>query len=229
MSTAAQITVTAKVAERIVFCVYTTGDSDSCGENAGTGDDKSGTAITLGDNNGVLSPAGPFVSAYNATPTPDEGTRFSITTNASQGATVRLKGYTLATGPNGTGNTITPNVAANASSPGNEQFGLCVDPDGASGLSIDTVYDGDPTDNDFVECAATTNTAGSGNTGGAGTAEFAFDDTGTGTTSLYGDSLATKIAGDYSTGKISFIGNISNSTEAGIYTTILTFIATGVY
>lgn len=222
LSTAAQITVTAKVAERLVFCVYTTGDGNDCDNNAGS-------AINLGDTNGVLSPSGAFVNAFStvAGADNDTGTRFSITTNASFNAIVRMTGTTLTSGSN----TITANTAATASSPGNEQFGLCLyeQSGGAGNLSIDTLYDGDSAGNTSTACSGTTNTAGGGSTGGDNSAAFAFDSSGSGTTSLYGDEIATKPAGDFSTARLSFLGNISNTTEAGIYTTTLTFIATGTY
>lgn len=204
LSTAAQITVTAKVQERLVFCVYTTGSGNNCTT-------KSGTAVALGDTNGVLDPTGPYV---------DKNAKFSITTNASGNAIVRMKGATLTSG----GNTITAVGGTPAvSALGTEQFGLCVYESAGSGLTEDTVYDGGL----GTECASTTQTAGTGSTGGAGTADYAFDTASTSTT--YGDVLATKAAGDYSTGILAMIGNIGNSTEAGIYTTTLTFIATGTY
>ena len=218
LSTATQITVTAKVAERLVFCVYTdSADPDYADNDC---DSQQGTGISLGDNNGVLSPTGAFV---------DKKAKYTITTNASAGATVRLKGTTLTKG----GDSIdaigaTPTTANTG---GTEQFGLCTyrDATSATGLTADPVYDGGA----GSECSTTVQTAGTGTTGGTGTptqAEFAFDTNGTdGTASLYGDTLATKAAGNFSTGIIAFAGNISNSTEAGIYTTTLTFIATGVY
>lgn len=204
LSTAAQITVTSKVQERLVFCVYTTGAGNDC-----TG--KSGTAIALGDTNGVLDPAGPYV---------DKNAKFSITTNASGNAVVRVKGATLTTGAY-TIDAIGGTPATSAL--GTEQFGLCVYESAGSGLTEDAVYDGGA----GAECAGTTQSAGTGTVGGNGTADFAFDTAST--TSTYGDAIATKAAGAYSTGTLATIGNISNTTEAGIYTTTLTFIATGTY
>lgn len=203
MSTAAQITVTAKVQERLLFCVYTTGAGNNC-----TG--KSGTAVTLGDTNGVLDPSGPYV---------DKNAKYSITTNASGGAIVRLKGPTLTSG----GNTITAiGDTAAASALGTEQFGLCNYESAGSGMTFTyATYDGGG------NCGTTTQSAGTGTTGGAGTATFGLDTTDTATT--YGDPIATKPAGDFSTATLAFIGNVSNTTEAGIYTTTLTFIATGTY
>lgn len=215
LSTAAQITVTAKVQERLIFCIYT--DSADPDYNDNDCISQQGTAVTLGDTNGVLDPTGPYV---------DKNARFSITTNASSSAIVRFKGATLTSG----GNTITAVGGTPATSTaGSEQFGLCLYQQAGSGMTIDGTYDG----GSGSECSTTAQTAGTGSTGGTGTptqAEFAYDTNGTtGTTSTYGATLATKPAGNYSTGNIAFVGNISNTTEAGIYTSTLTFIATGTY
>lgn len=206
MSTAAQIIVTAKVQERLLFCVYTSGSGNNCSG-------KSGTAVTLGDTNGVLDPSGPYV---------DKNAKYSITTNASGGAVVRLKGATLTSGTN----TVTAiGDTATASSAGNEQFGLCNYETAGTGMTF-----GNATYAGGGNCGTTTQTAGTGTTGGAGTATFGFDTNATdGTGSTYGDSLGTKPAGDFSTVTLAFLGNISNTTEAGIYTSTLTFVATGTY
>lgn len=207
LSTAAQITITAKVQERLTFCVYTTGAGNDCSG-------KSGTSVSLGDTNGVLDPNGPYV---------DKNAKFTITTNASGNAIVRMKGDTLKTA-GGTYNITETGGTPAASSAGTEQFGMCTYQTAGSGLTVDSVYDGG------TNCGSTSQTAGTGSTGGAGTATFGFDTGGgSGTMSTYGDTVATKPAGNYSTSTLVFIGNISNSTEAGIYTTTLTFIATGTY
>ncbi|MDB5186197.1 MAG: hypothetical protein JWL85_720, partial [Candidatus Saccharibacteria bacterium] len=208
------ITVTSKVQERLTFCVYTTGTGNNCTT-------KSGTAVTLGDDNGVLYPTGPFV---------DKSAKFSVSTNSTGSAIVRVKGPTLTSG----GNTITSigGTPTSVVGGGTEQFGFCAYESAAStpAMSIQTTYDG-ASGVPAGECAGTSQTAGTNTTGGQGTgAEFAYDtNTTDGTGSTYGDLLATKPAGDFSTVTMSFIGNISNSTEAGIYTTTLTFIATGTY
>lgn len=201
LSTAAQITVTSRVQERLTFCVYTD-------VNCAAG----GTAVALGDTNGVLDTAGPYV---------DVSTKYDVSTNASQGVAIRVKGPTLTTG----GFTIDGMAAEAASSAASEQFGMCTYMSGgAAGLTPDTDYDGINGGND---CSDTTQTAGTGLTGGDGGSFFFFDPTLTNTT--YGDVFANKTAGDTSNGVIAFIGNIANTTEAGVYTTTLTFIATGTY
>ncbi len=197
LSTAEQITITSKVQERLTFCVYT-------GVNCAAG----GAAVTLGDTNGVLDPAGPYV---------DKNTQYDVATNASVGVAIRIKGDTLKSGSFDI--TAIGNTAA-ASNPGNEQFGFCSYQTTGSGLTPAAPYDN-------ANCNTTTQTAGTGTPGGAGTGQFAFNTTNT--TSTYGDVFANKIAGSTSSGVIAFIGNISNTTEAGIYATTLTFIATGTY
>jgi hypothetical protein len=202
LSTAAQITITSKVQERLIFCVYTTGAGNNCTS-------KSGTTVTLGDTNGVLDPTGPYV---------DKTAKYSISTNASGNAAVRLKGDTLTTG-SFTINAI--GATATASSAGTEQFGFCNVSTAGTGLTASAPYNAATCD------SATSQTAGTGSTGGAGAVLFAYDTANTNTT--YGQTISSKAPGDYSTGEMVFLGNIANTTEAGIYTTTLTFIATGTY
>jgi len=200
LSTAAQITITSKVQERLTFCVYT-------GVNCAAG----GSAVTLGDANGVLDPAGPYV---------DKNTQYDVATNASQGVIIRIKGDTL---KSGSFDVSAAGASAVASAPGTEQFGFCNYQTTGSGLTPTAPY------ND-TNCNTTTQSAGTGTPGGTGTANFAFDTNNTtGTTSTYGQDFAHKTAGATSSGVLAFLGNISNTTEAGIYTTTLTFIATGTY
>lgn len=210
LSTAAQITVTSKVQERLTFCVYADTADPEYGNNDCTS--KQGTNILLGDTNGVLDPSGPYVST---------ATRYSITTNASGGAIIRLKGGTLTSGSN----TIDAMTAtANTSTPGTEEFGFCTYQQAGSGLTTSAPY------NDATCDAQTSHTAGTATPGGAGTATFAYDTNSTdGTGSTYGDNIGSKTAGNFSTAELAFIGNISNTTEAGIYITTLTFVATGTY
>lgn len=231
LSTAQQITVTAKVQERLTFCVYA---ADATGYANNDCVDKTSTgAITLGDTNGVLDPAGPYV---------DKTARYSITTNASGNAVIRAKGNTLTSGSF----TIDPVGGGTVEAEGNdvaaqtaaaiEQFGFCSyqEPGGSGGLSVDTEYDGQAaagTDN----CADTFQSAGTSTPSiraddVAPTPQdvnFAFITAELGST--YGSRIATKAAGAFDTGTLAFIGNINNTTEAGIYTTVLTFIATGTY
>jgi hypothetical protein len=113
-----------------------------------------------------------------------------------------------------------------ASTNGTEQFGLCTYQRLGTGMTVTAPY------NDAA-CSGTTQTSGpigTGTPGGDNGALFAFDTNNTtGTTSTYGMEIATKQPGDFSSGELVFIGNVANTTEAGIYTTVLTFIATGTY
>jgi hypothetical protein len=204
LSTANQITITSKVQERLTFCVYT-------GANCGAG----GSAVALGNDKGVLDPNGAFV---------DKNTKYDVSTNAASGVAIRVKGDTLKSGSfsiNAIGGTAT------ASSPGSEQFGFCTYQSTGSGLVPDNLYDGDSAGTTSTACTGTTQSAGTASTGGDNSAAFAFDTTNTNTT--YGQTFATKPAGNTSQGTIAFVGNISNTTEAAIYTTTLTFVATGTY
>lgn len=211
LSTVAQITVTSKVQEELTFCVGTTSGATSCASDTGSD-------VTLGDDHGVLSSSGPFV---------DKNTTYVVQTNATSGAAIRMKGGTLTSGSN----TITATGSTPAtSSAGSSQFGLCTYE--ASGSTISTAsyttYNGTGTGTPGTTCQTqTSQTAGTASTGGAGTAKFGFNTTAT--SSTYGDQLAQVSAGATATGVIAFLGNISVTQQAGIYTTTLTFIATGTY
>ncbi len=197
LSTANQITVTSKVQERLTFCVYTAG---TCAGG--------GSAVSLGDTNGVLDPAGPYV---------DKNTKYDVATNASQGASIRLKGDTLKAGAfsiNAAG------ASAVASSAGTEQFGFCTYTTAGTNLTPAAPYNN-------AGCSGTTQSAGTATPGGATGASFALDTANTNTT--YGQIFANATAGPSSSGDIAFLGNVSNTTEAAIYQTTLTFIATGIY
>ncbi|HTE22651.1 MAG TPA: hypothetical protein VK674_06445 [Candidatus Limnocylindria bacterium] len=221
LSTAEQITVTSKVQEQLDFCMYVAlaGTYNSCSVT--------GNAVTLGDSNGVLSTLGPFVHRQ---------TRYNVRTNAQSGVTIRMKGTTL-THPSAYTISATGAIPGATSAPGTEQFGLCTFRDtggGNVGLSPVDGYDGDGNTSgvNTTACSATTHTAQTATTGGDNGATFAFDGSATaetGATSTYGAQIATKTAGDWSTGIIALMGNIAYTTEAGVYSTTLTFIATGTY
>ncbi len=122
LSTAQQITVTAKVQEQLTFCVYT-------GANCAAG----GSTVALGDANGVLAN---YASAYQ-----DASTKFDIATNAQTGAVVNLKMDTLKSG----GNSIAQQgvaCAADSTTTSVAQFGLRVSNVGAAPLeTITGAYD----------------------------------------------------------------------------------------
>jgi len=211
LSTVQQITITSKVQEVLTFCLYTTAfDNGAC---SGTG-----STVTLGNNNGVLSTSGPFV---------DNTTKYDIQSNALHGVAIRFTGTVPTSGSNvieastnsGAGATAT---SAYASTSGSPQFGLCTWSAGGTTANLTPAAPY----ND-ANCNTTTQSAGTGTVGGNGTANFGFNIANA--SSTYGDVLANAVAGNYAEGEIAFLGNISNTTVAGIYTTTLTFIATGSY
>jgi hypothetical protein len=206
LSTANSLTITAKVMEKLTFCVYTNA-------NCGAG----GTSVVLGDTtNGVLDEAQP----YNNT-----DAKFDIKTNAQGGAVIRAKtfatpGHTLTSGSN----TITAiGGTAAASNDGTEQFGFCVV--AASPIVVTSPYTGveggagtcasDPTTGTYDQVANVT--------------RFALDTAVTGAT--FGDDIANTAADplDNTSGYLNFLGNVSVTTEAGIYTTQMALIATGTF
>lgn len=208
LSTAEVITIESKVQERITFCVYATPDGDPLAYDEG---DCSNLIdpIVLGDDNGLLDSSLPSIS---------KEAKFNITTNASAGANVRLRGDTLTTGSFSID--AIGDVAA-AHDPNTEQFGLCVYSDAGApetgGLTPLAPYASGA-------CAGTTQGQGAGNDNSA---LFAFHDDVNNST--YGSSLAIKDAGDWSTGVLVFLGGVSNVTKPGIYDTRLDFVATGRY
>ena len=199
MSTANKLTMTAKVQEKLTFCVYTLA-------NCAAG----GTALTLGLN-GVLDES----IAYN-----NYDTKFDISTNAQTGAIVRAKtfaspGHTLTSGSN---SITAAGAAAVASTVGSEQFGACFV--GVGALVGVAPYNVAACNDDTTTGAYT----------GDATAKWAWDTGGTGTSSTFGDDFATT-GGAIATsvGHINFLGNISLLSEAGIYTTDISLIATGTF
>jgi hypothetical protein len=203
LSTNQAITITSKVQEQLTFCVYT---GASCAAGGGS--------VLLGDTQGVLYTTGPFV---------DKTTTYTVSTNAINGLTIRMLGNTLTSGSN-TINAI--GGTATASSAGTSQFGLCnyIPTMTTMVLNVSSPYNG-------ANCSTTTQSAGTGTTGGLGSgALFAFDTTQTTTT--YGATLATAAANSSAgsaTGVIAFLGNTAVTQPAGLYTTTITFVATATY
>ena len=164
-----------------------------------------GTSVALGDTHGVLSSSGPYV---------DKTTHYDVATNASSGVAIRVQGSTLTAGSF----TIPGMTTATTSSAGTSQFGMCTYESSGSAIT--------PVANYNTNCSSTTQTAGTGSTGGAGTSNFYFP---AATSTTYGDVIANVVAGASSTGIVAFLGNISLTQQAGIYTTALKFIATGTF
>lgn len=205
LSTAAQITITAKVQEQLSFCIYLTSNTNCAG---------GGTGVSIGNANGVLSSSGAYVN---------KDTTFDVSTNANAGATIRMKGGLPTSGSN----TLTSiGTTGTASNPGNTQFGLCAYRQSGANLSIVAPYNNAAADGGAA-CQGTTQTAGTGSTGGDNGALFAYDTTPA--TATYGDDLATVAAGSTAVGRIAYIGNIAVNQAAGVYTNTYTFVATGQY
>lgn len=143
------------------------------------------------------------VLASNAT-TYMANANFDIASNAVTGVSVRLKGDTLKSGAYSI-SAAGGGCLADPTSTATEMFGLRLATLGA-GTTADTPYN----------CL-------SGNHG--------FDTNGTtGTTSLFGQQIAhTSGATDTTTSAIEFAAKSANTSEAGIYTTTLTLIATATY
>lgn len=228
-----EVIITAKVQEQITFCVYTSSlDSSLCSYTPGT------NGVSLGNTNGVLSSAGPFV---------DLNTHYDIQTNATNSAIIRIysptTGGTLTTGTvkiesstsSGTGATA---GTAYASTTGAAQFGLCTYPV-ATGTGTPTnltiaatyasnggsTYNGSGTSPCLTD---TSQTSGTGTPGGA-SAGSTFGYNLTNITAPYGDTLATQAPGNYTQGTIAYMANIPITQTAGIYTVVNDFIATGSY
>lgn len=181
LSTANQLSLTAKVQETLTFCVYTSG---TCGGG--------GTAVILGDANGVL-----LSTATHYTDTAE----FDIASNAQSGVAVKLKGGLLTSGANNITSSGT-SCTADSNSTAVEQFGF----------RLSTVGAGQTADSDY----------------GCSSGNHTFDTALTNTT--YGQNVATTAgATDSSTTEIEFTAKAAGTTEAGIYTSTLTMIATATY
>jgi hypothetical protein len=191
VSTAGLIQLTAKVQESLTFCVYTNSPVNCAAA--------SGTAVTLGDANGVLASTS---TSYQST------AGFGLQTNAQSGAVVRMKGDTLcrvAGSCVSSANTITAQGAsctADSTTTSVEQFGMRVSVVG-TGITATAPYN----------CTA-------GN--------HAFDLTNVNTT--YGQQIASCSAPiDEAQNTLQFSAKAATTTEAGIYSSTLTFIAVATY
>lgn len=212
VSTAESITIESKVQENLTFCIFTADLTDPSDYEACT--QATPDIVMLGDSNGVLSITDPSIT---------KDPKYNITTNATQGATIRIKGSTLTAGSfqvDPVGDTSPGDGVAQASSPGTEQFGFCTytDPNSVdTGLAAVAPYD-DP------NCAGVTSGQGSNIDNNA---LFAFDEGSM--NSIYGAPIAFKPAGEWSTGRLAFLANIANTTEPGVYEAAFELIVTGRY
>ena len=207
LSTAANISITAKVYETLAFCVFQT----ACG---------TAPNLTLGD---------PTTQALSTTTAYDNNSaEYTLATNAGGGVSVSMTGTTLcrSTGANcltgASQYTISALTTAHALTTGSEQFGMCADTTGATGgLAAQSPY------------ADTANNCHSLGTGiYAGSSLFGFNDAASanGTNNAAGSLLlqSTGAVTSY-TGTFAFLGDIAATTEAGIYTTSLNLSATGTF
>ncbi len=137
---------------------------------------------------------------------------------------MNVKGATLTSGSN----TIAALTTAHATTSGTSQFGLCTYESTGTTITPNANYNGvdGVGGTSCTANAGLTQSAGTGSTGGDGGAAFYFGAAAQGT---YGDTIASCTAGSTATGKVAFIGNVSVTQPAGIYTTNLAFIATGTY
>jgi hypothetical protein len=120
LSTAALISVQAKVQESLSFCVYV----GSCGTAA---------TIYLGDANHVLSAANDYT---------DKTGRFDISSNATGNVAVVMKGATLTSGSNTIAGIGSTPATINGGAHGTEKFGMCLFQSSGAGFAPDVMYNG---------------------------------------------------------------------------------------
>ena len=157
-------------------------------------------ALALGDGNGVLS----TTTQYAA------NSYFRVNTNTSGGTKIYYSGDTLKSGSF----SITALTSEVTTAAGTEQFGLAID-------SSDT-----QTGSGYSFTSLTAATGYDEGNGALGTAKFNYA-TGSVSTPVEIASSAGGITCD--TGSVRYVANIATSTEAGIYTTTVTYIAVGTY
>ena len=203
MSTTNNLTVTARVQENIRFCLYTNGPAQNCATGTGSAIDIPNATTPLSSSS--VSTA----SAY-----------FNLSSNALSGVNIRMWSNNGNEGVLTSGaNTITafgPAVddacTADSTTSTVEQFGMRVAP--STAVTASAPY----------ACAAGNHGWDADNTAGSG----ANDATTVG--SAYGDTVATTAgANDEEESVLEFAAKSALTTEAGIYTTALNYIATGTY
>ncbi len=226
LSTANDLVITAKVQERLQFCITTAAQCTTAGTEKDTTGANRTVAVNLGDTNGVLDTASNYVNS---------NVKMYIQTNAQGNAVVVLKGDTLCnpmptfgTTCSGSGGTsITPiGATGTAYAIGTEQFGFCATT--AAGTTVATPYgDGVLNTDTATQCSAAPNNSGTGTTNTTTAVKYGFDQTNT--NSATGSTVLTKAPGAITSHTLSFMGSVANTTKAGIYGTALQFIATGTY
>jgi len=199
------IVVTAKVQEQLTFCVYIT----TCGTQA---------IINLGDAHDVLSTSAPFI---------DNTSTYFLSTNASHGAVVYLKGTTLTSGSNTIPAAGSTPFLYGTPSTNVDFFGVCSYNSSGAVPTVATDYLGT---SNGGSCATTvTDTGGTAVLTSLGTPYATFGFNSTNTTSTYGDLLATLAAPGATTNQLALAAGVNLTQPSGIYTTTLQLIATGTY
>ena len=207
LSTTNDLTVTARVQEFIRFCVYTNGFQSSGTErDCASG---SGSAIDIPDattplnSNGVLTQNAFFNLASNAL----NGVNVRMWSDNGSDGVLKSGTYTItAFGP-----ILDDTCSPDSTNTSTEQFGMRID-----GPSVNEAAP--------YNCASGNHGWDADNTAGGG----ANDATTVG--SAYGDTIATTAgATDADEALMEFAAKSSLTTEAGIYSTTLNYIATGTY
>ena len=207
LSTTNNISVTSKVFETLSFCVF----QGSCGTAA---------ALILGDpTTGALS----FSNTYA-----NSNAQYTIATNAGSGVNITMTGTTLcrSVGSNcltGASAYTISAIGGTAAGPtvGSEQFGMCADVTGSGVLTVASTY-----------VDSVNNCHGLSTGIYAGSSTFGFNDASgsNGTNNAAGSQVIYSAGAVPSyTGTLAFLGDISATTEAGIYTTSLNLVATGTF
>ncbi len=205
LSTVQTILVTSKIQEQISFCVYIV----TCGTQA---------AINLGDSHDVLSISAPFA---------DNTTTYYLSTNASHGAVINLKGNTLQSGTNSIPAAGTTPYLYGTPSTNINFFGMCSYTTSGEVLTVATDYVGN---SNGGSCASVvTDTGGTAVITSLGTPYATFGFNATATTSTYGDLLATMPVAGATIGQVVLAAGVNVTQPSGIYTTTLQLIAIGTY
>ena len=216
LSTAEQITINARVQERLTFCVGTADPTSNCGG-------VSGSTIDLG----VLDDVSINEASDAATGPGSENAYLQITTNASSGAIISFFGDNLKVSGAGCG---TVNDDAGGASSVDQCINYDDDPDGGTrtgdlvagtemwGLGVSAITDdaGGATSNLVAETEYDLD--------GTPNNEYAFNDN---TTTQLANTSSTVAASEQLT--LDFGATAQITTPTGLYSTTLTFIATSTF
>jgi hypothetical protein len=188
MSTAAVINVTAKVMETLAFCVY----AATCGDDP---------SILIGHTSGTTK-------VIDASVVDTADVKFSLSSNAQNGISVRWKGDTLKAGTNQLA-PVNGTAAALVAGSGTAQFGMGIsNGNKGTGITVPAAY------------------VGGASTGIATLVNLVTANV----TSTYGDPIATTTGPvNASITTTTWNATAANTTQAGIYTAAEQFIATGTF